>query len=68
MAYARERETFGKRIIDHQGLAFVLADMEAAVVVRPRDHCSHAARLKDAGLPFSPRGVRSPSWSPPTTP
>src|SRR5680860_983292 len=29
--YAQERETFGKRIIDHQGLAFVLADMAAAV-------------------------------------
>jgi alkylation response protein AidB-like acyl-CoA dehydrogenase len=52
VAYARERETFGRRIIDHQGLAFVLADMEAAV------HASRAvtlaaARLKDAGRPFS---------------
>ena len=27
----RRAETFGERIIDHQGLAFVLADMEAAV-------------------------------------
>jgi len=52
VAYARERETFGKRIIDHQGLAFVLADMEAAVQTA-RAMTLHAARLKDRGLPFS---------------
>lgn len=52
VAYARERETFGARIIDHQGLAFVLADMEAAIV-SARATMLHAARLRDAGLPFS---------------
>jgi alkylation response protein AidB-like acyl-CoA dehydrogenase len=52
VAYARERETFGERIIDHQGLGFVLADMEAAVQ-SARATVLHAARLKDAGLPFS---------------
>ena len=52
VAYAKERETFGQRIIDHQGLAFVLADMEAAVQTA-RAMTLHAARLKDAGLPFS---------------
>jgi alkylation response protein AidB-like acyl-CoA dehydrogenase len=52
VAYARERETFGKRIIDHQGLAFVLADMEAAVQTS-RAVTLHAARLKDRGLPYS---------------
>ena len=31
VAYAQERETFGKPIIEHQGLAFILADMAAAV-------------------------------------
>src|SRR3546814_8043696 len=31
VAYAKEREAFGKKLIDHQGLAFVLADMEAAI-------------------------------------
>lgn len=51
VAYARERETFGSRIIDHQGLAFVLADMEAAIV-SARATMLHAARLRDAGLPF----------------
>ena len=51
VAYAKHRETFGKRIIDHQGLAFVLADMEAAVQ-SARATTLHAARLKDAGRPF----------------
>ncbi len=52
VAYAKERETFGKPIIEHQGLAFVLADMEASVQ-SARASTLHAARLKDAGLPFS---------------
>ena len=52
IAYAQERETFGKRIIDHQGLAFVLADM-AAAIESARATTLHAARLKDRGLPFS---------------
>lgn len=50
--YAKERETFGKPIIDHQGLAFLLADMEAAVQ-SARATYLFAARLKDAGRPFS---------------
>jgi alkylation response protein AidB-like acyl-CoA dehydrogenase len=51
VAYAKHRETFGKRILDHQGLAFVLADMEAAVQ-SARATTLHAARLRDAGRPF----------------
>ncbi|MGG6382486.1 acyl-CoA dehydrogenase family protein [Paenarthrobacter sp. NEAU-H11] len=50
--YARERETFGRSIIEHQGLAFILADM-AAGVETARATTLHAARLKDAGLPYS---------------
>ncbi|MEV7005163.1 acyl-CoA dehydrogenase family protein [Streptosporangium sp. NPDC051022] len=52
VAYARQRHTFGRRIIDHQGLGFILADMEAAIV-SARATLLHAARLKDADLPFS---------------
>jgi alkylation response protein AidB-like acyl-CoA dehydrogenase len=52
IAYAQERETFGKKIIDHQGLAFVLADMEAAVVASRATYLA-AARLKDAGQAYS---------------
>ncbi len=52
VAYAGEREQFGQKIIDFQGLAFLLADMEAAVQ-SARAMMLHAARLKDRGLPFS---------------
>jgi alkylation response protein AidB-like acyl-CoA dehydrogenase len=52
VAYAKDRETFGRPIIEHQGLAFVLADMEAAVQ-SARATVLHAARLKDAELPYS---------------
>jgi alkylation response protein AidB-like acyl-CoA dehydrogenase len=50
--YARERETFGKPIVEHQGLAFLLADM-AAAVESARATTLAAARLKDQGLPYS---------------
>ncbi|MER7071854.1 acyl-CoA dehydrogenase family protein [Terrabacter sp. NPDC000476] len=49
--YAAEREQFGRRIGDFQGLAFLLADMEAAVT-SARATYLHAARLKDAGRGF----------------
>ncbi|MBA2763589.1 MAG: acyl-CoA dehydrogenase family protein [Thermoleophilaceae bacterium] len=50
--YARERETFGQRIIDHQGLGFLLADM-AAAVESARGTTLEAARRRDADLPFA---------------
>jgi alkylation response protein AidB-like acyl-CoA dehydrogenase len=51
LAYARTREAFGQRILDHQGLGFLLAAMEAAIQTA-RAATRHAARLKDAGLPY----------------
>ncbi|MGV9377534.1 acyl-CoA dehydrogenase family protein [Nonomuraea sp. NPDC003707] len=51
VAYAKERQTFGKRIIDHQGLGFLLADM-AAGVESARATYLDAARRRDAGLPY----------------
>ncbi|GAA4228089.1 acyl-CoA dehydrogenase family protein [Actinomadura meridiana] len=51
VAYAREREAFGRAIIEHQGLAFVLADMAAAVESSRATYLA-AARLKDAGRPY----------------
>ncbi|NUS41658.1 MAG: acyl-CoA dehydrogenase [Terrabacter sp.] len=50
--YASERQQFGRRIGDFQGLAFLLADMEASVT-SARATYLHAARLKDAGRGFS---------------
>jgi alkylation response protein AidB-like acyl-CoA dehydrogenase len=49
--YAREREQFGQRIIDFQGLGFMLADMATAVSAA-RALTLSAARLKDAGRPY----------------
>ncbi|MHC5263225.1 acyl-CoA dehydrogenase family protein [Streptomyces sp. UC4497] len=51
LAYAQQRETFGRKIIDHQAIAFLLADMEAAIV-SARATVLAAARRKDAGLPY----------------
>jgi alkylation response protein AidB-like acyl-CoA dehydrogenase len=51
VGYARERETFGSAIIDHQGVGFLLADMAAAVEAARATYLV-AARRKDAGQPF----------------
>lgn len=52
VAYANERTTFGRKIVDHQGLGFLLADM-AAAVVSARATYLDAARRRDLGLPYS---------------
>ncbi|GAA4402122.1 acyl-CoA dehydrogenase family protein [Tsukamurella soli] len=52
VAYAKDRTTFGRKIIDHQGLGFLLADM-AAAVDSARATYIDAARRRDAGLPYS---------------
>ncbi|HVX31838.1 MAG TPA: acyl-CoA dehydrogenase family protein [Solirubrobacterales bacterium] len=52
VAYARGRETFGRPIVEHQGLGFLLADM-AAAVDSARAVTLEAARRRDRGLPFS---------------
>ena len=51
-SYAQERQQFGRAIGANQGLAFLIADMEAAVT-SGRATYLHAARLKDAGRAFS---------------
>lgn len=50
--YANERTTFGRKIADHQGLGFLLADM-AAAVISARATYLDAARRRDLGLPYS---------------
>lgn len=50
VAYARERETFGKPIIVHQAVAFRLADM-ATQIDAARLLVLRAAELRDRGLP-----------------
>ena len=48
--YAQERVTFGKPIIQHQGVAFRLADM-ATGVAAAEQLVLHAAALRSAGRP-----------------
>lgn len=48
--YARERVTFSKPIIQHQAIAFRLADM-AMRIEAGRQMVLHAASLREAGLP-----------------
>ncbi len=50
VAYARERTSMGKAIIDHQAVGFRLADL-AARLEAARHLVLHAASVKDAGLP-----------------
>ncbi len=50
IAYAKERASFGKPIIQHQAVGFRLADL-AARLEAARQLVLHAASLKDAGLP-----------------
>jgi len=48
IAYSQQRETFGKKIAEHQGILFRLADM-ATKVEASHQMMVKAARLKDAG-------------------
>jgi alkylation response protein AidB-like acyl-CoA dehydrogenase len=56
--YAREREQFGRPIADFQGVSFMLADM-ATQVSAARALTLAAARLKDAGRPFSVEAAKA---------
>ncbi|MFJ4457403.1 acyl-CoA dehydrogenase [Pseudomonas sp. NPDC089392] len=48
--YANERQSFGKTLIEHQAVAFRLADMATKIAVA-RQMVLHAAALRDAGRP-----------------
>ena len=50
LAYAKERESFGKPIFEHQAVQFKLSDM-ATKIEAARQLIHHAAMMKDAGLP-----------------
>jgi len=51
VSYANQRAQFGHRIIEFQGVEFMLADM-AAAVESSRATYLDAARRSDAGMPF----------------
>jgi len=50
LAYARERKSMGKTLLEHQAVNFRLADM-ATGVEASRQMYLHAAQLRDAGQP-----------------
>jgi butyryl-CoA dehydrogenase len=50
LQYAQDRRTFGKTLIDHQAVAFKLADMATQIEVA-RQMLHHTARLRDHGTP-----------------
>ncbi len=49
-SYAKERITFGKPLMEHQAVAFKLADM-ATRIATARQMVHHAAALREAGRP-----------------
>jgi alkylation response protein AidB-like acyl-CoA dehydrogenase len=58
VAYAREREQFGKSILDFQGLRFMLADA-ATGISAARALTLAAARLRDAGRPYTAEAAKA---------
>ena len=58
VSYARQRQAFGQAIAGFQGLQFLLADMDTQVHAA-RALLLEAARLKDAGRPFSIPAARA---------
>lgn len=52
LQYAKERQTFGKPIADHQAIQFKLADMHTQIEAA-RLLCLKAAWLKDQGKPYA---------------
>lgn len=50
LAYARDRKSMGKPLVEHQAINFRLADM-ATSIEAARQLYLHAARLRDAGQP-----------------
>jgi alkylation response protein AidB-like acyl-CoA dehydrogenase len=58
VSYARERTQFGRPIIEFQGLGFMLADA-ATQISAARALTLSAARLRDAGHPFSTEAAKA---------
>jgi alkylation response protein AidB-like acyl-CoA dehydrogenase len=56
LAYAKERETFGKPIAKHQAIQFKLANM-ATKIEAAKHLCLKAAFLKDKGLDYAKEGA-----------
>ena len=58
VAYAKDREQFGRRIVEFQGIGFMLADM-ATQIAAGRALYLAAAGLRDAGRPYSAEAAKA---------
>lgn len=66
VAHAKEREQFGKKIAEFQGVSFLLADMHAALEASDL-LLRRAAALRDAGIPFATEAAISKLFTTDTT-
>jgi alkylation response protein AidB-like acyl-CoA dehydrogenase len=62
LKYSGERKQFGKPIRDFQAIQFMLADM-ATEIEAARLMVYHAARLRDAGVPFGKEAAMAKLYS-----
>jgi alkylation response protein AidB-like acyl-CoA dehydrogenase len=62
VAYSKERKAFGTELVNHQSVAFKLADMDVKIE-NARNLCLKAAWLKDQGKPFSVASARAKYYS-----
>lgn len=58
LSYSKERKAFGKQICEHQSVQNHLADMSCSLDAT-RLMGLHAARLKDAGLPYTKEAAQA---------
>jgi hypothetical protein len=58
VGYAREREQFGRPVIEFQGVGFMLADA-ATQIAAARALTLAAARRRDAGFPYSTESAKA---------
>jgi alkylation response protein AidB-like acyl-CoA dehydrogenase len=62
LQYSKERKTFGTEIINHQAIAFKLAEMHTRIDAA-RYFCLHAAWLKDQNKPYGTASAKAKYWA-----
>jgi alkylation response protein AidB-like acyl-CoA dehydrogenase len=60
--YSKERKTFGTEIINHQAIAFKLAEMHTRIEAA-RYFCLKSAWLKDQGKPYGTESAMAKYWA-----
>jgi alkylation response protein AidB-like acyl-CoA dehydrogenase len=62
LQYAKDRKAFGTQIINHQAIAFKLAEMHVRIEAA-RDFCLKAAWLKDQKKPYGTASALAKYWA-----